>query len=344
MTSIGVGLMTQKGLGPGLAAGLQLAQAQEGKRAATDLARAEFGLKQRRAAQEAAGQNSTVEMLVRGGHSRESAQAMVSAGAAGNREALSNALQNIQPKNAEVPWSYQRNPDGSVRATPGGADDPNSLRARAQAQAEGAAAGKPDEPYNLSAGQTRFDASGSPIASVPDRSKAIEQSSSIRKEIHTLPSYKNYSQALPVYSGMLETADRDTKASDLNLIYGLGKIMDPGSVVREGELRLAQDTQGVADRLIGMYNGVMGGARLSPQARQQLLSEAYGRIQSYETSFGQDRKGYEGIVSRQGMNVDDVLPNFAPVKPYQPPQKAPPSGPPSRAELEAEARRRRLMP
>lgn len=44
------------------------------------------------------------------------------------------------------------------------------------------------------------------------------------------------------------------------------------------------------------------------------------------------------------MNVDDVLPNFAPVKPYQPPQRVQPSGPPSRADLEAEARRRRLMP
>lgn len=270
LLGIGQGLLSTKGFGPGIAAGTAYASRLGKEQAATDLAQAEYGLKARKLQQEAAGQNATVEMLVRGGHPHETATAMVQAAAAGNREALSNALQNIQPKNAEVPWSYQRNTDGSVRATVGGSDDPNTLRARAQAQAEGAAAGKPDEPYNLSPGQTRFDASGNPIVSVPDRSKALEQSGSIRKEIHTLPSYKNYSQALPVYQGMVETADRDSKASDLNLIYGLGKIMDPGSVVREGELRLAQDTQGVADKLIGMYNSVTG----APGSRHRRVSSS----------------------------------------------------------------------
>jgi hypothetical protein len=52
LTSLGVGLMSTPGFGRGAAAGLKAYQDNEGKRAASDLARAEFGLKVRKDAQE----------------------------------------------------------------------------------------------------------------------------------------------------------------------------------------------------------------------------------------------------------------------------------------------------
>lgn len=52
LIGLGTGLMSTRGLGNGLAAGLQLAQKSEKDRAVTDLAKAEFGLKQQKAAQE----------------------------------------------------------------------------------------------------------------------------------------------------------------------------------------------------------------------------------------------------------------------------------------------------
>lgn len=156
--------------------------------------------------------------------------------------------------------------------------------------------------------------------------------SSLRKEVQQLPSYKNVAQAAPIYRAMMEAAGRDTKAADLNMVYGLGKIMDPTSVVREGEIVMANDTQGIADKLNGFIKGIQGEGRLRPEARAQIMQEAHGRMQSYASMFEQDAGMYRGIAGRSRMNVDDVLPKFGEFKPYEPPAKpAPiPTGPQSK--------------
>lgn len=149
-----------------------------------------------------------------------------------------------------------------------------------------------------------------------------EEAGNLRKEIHQLPSYKNYSQALPVYQSMVDAAPRNSKASDLNLVYGLGKIMDPGSVVREGEMVMVKNTGSLPEWLSGAINGLNGGQTLTPATRQQIMAEAFGRMQAYESAFNQDATGYRAIVDRNRMNPDDVMPNFGVVKPYQPPDRA----------------------
>jgi hypothetical protein len=108
------------------------------------------------------------------------------------------------------------------------------------------------------------------------------ETAEVRKEVMRLPSYQNYSSAMPIYRSMLETSGRDSKASDLNLVYGLGKILDPNSVVREGELVMAKNTASLPDFLVGAINSLNGGAALTPETRQAILKEAYGRMQSYE--------------------------------------------------------------
>lgn len=134
--------------------------------------------------------------------------------------------------------------------------------------------------------------------------------SGLRKEVHQLPSYKNMAQALPIYRSMFETADRDSKASDLNLVYGLGKIMDPTSVVREGEMVMVNNTSSLPDWLQGAISSVNGGAKLTPETRQALMREAYGRMQGYQTAFQQDADQYNAITDRYRINRDDVVPSF----------------------------------
>lgn len=147
--------------------------------------------------------------------------------------------------------------------------------------------------------------------------------SALRKEIQQIPSYKNVSQAAPIYKSMVDAASRDSKASDLNLVYGLGKIMDPGSVVREGEMVMVNNTAGIPQWLQGAINSVNGGARLTPETRKQIMAEAHGRMQSYADIFNQDAEFYRGIVTRNRMNEADVIPNFGQFQPWQPPNAAP---------------------
>jgi hypothetical protein len=83
---------------------------------------------------------------------------------------------------------------------------------------------------------------------------SFDDTSKLRNEISQLPSYKNMAQAAPIYKSMADAAGRNTKAADLNMVYGLGKIMDPGSVVREGEIQMANNAQGWQEKL----NGIVG--------------------------------------------------------------------------------------
>ncbi|WP_051380511.1 glycoside hydrolase family 73 protein [Bradyrhizobium sp. WSM1743] len=147
--------------------------------------------------------------------------------------------------------------------------------------------------------------------------------SKLRNEIQGLPSYKNIAQAAPVYKSMLEAASRDNRAADVNLIYGMAKIMDPGSVVREGEMSIAQAIATLPQRLQAtIQSQLTGDGRLSPEVRASIMQEARGRIGAYQSMFDQDAAMYRGIAQRNRMNEADVLPTFGPFEDYKPPSAA----------------------
>ncbi|MBA9067419.1 hypothetical protein FHR71_001149 [Methylobacterium sp. RAS18] len=124
--ALGAGLLSSPTWAGGVSAAMQLASKNERDRAVTDLAKAEHGLKQRKLAQETGALSGNASFLkkVYPGLSDQEAVAMAS-----NTTALSEALK------------ISRDPNH------GRDNDPTVIRAKAQAQAEGAAAGKPDETY-----------------------------------------------------------------------------------------------------------------------------------------------------------------------------------------------------
>lgn len=139
---------------------------------------------------------------------------------------------------------------------------------------------------------------------------SFDDTAKVRHEIRQLPSYKNMAEAAPIYKTMLDAANRDSKASDLNLVYGLGKIFDPGSVVREGEMVMVKNTAGLPEWFVGTVNALNGGAALTPETRQAIMNEARSRISSYKSLFDQDAGMYSGIAERNRMKREDVIPDF----------------------------------
>jgi hypothetical protein len=141
----------------------------------------------------------------------------------------------------------------------------------------------------------------------------------LRKEVQDLPSYKNLAQAAPVYRSMVDAAGRDTRAADVNLIYGMAKVMDPTSVVRESEMTVAQAIATLPQQLRATVESQFTSTgRLSPQVRAALMQEAQSRVNSYKTMFDQDAGMYRGIVQRGRMNEADVLPSFGDLPEYKP--------------------------
>ena len=70
-------------------------------------------------------------------------------------------------------------------------------------------------------------------------------------------------------------------AGDLAIIFGYMKVLDPGSVVREGEFANAENTGGVPDRIRNLYNKVIEGQRLSDPQRANFIASARTQFAPY---------------------------------------------------------------
>lgn len=199
-------------------------------------------------------------------------------------------------------------------------------------------------PISVPKGNTLFDPiTRQPIFTANDPEANQKAETELRKEMQQLPSYKNYAQAAPIYQSMRDTADRNTKSSDLNIVYGLGKMMDPTSVVREGEMIMVKNAASLGEWMNGVINQVNGGAALTPELRKQIMTEAHSRMKSYEEQFGRDADQYKTVIANGKLNGLNVLPNFAASELWSPtvqPQTQPTPGQPSIDDLMRERQKR----
>jgi hypothetical protein len=155
--------------------------------------------------------------------------------------------------------------------------------------------------------------------------------SGVRKEVTNLPEVKRYSEALPVFRSMVASHSKNTSAADLDFVYGVAKIFDPDSVVREGEMKLVGKAQSLPEDVKGFISAVaLGQGRLTPEARQRILEVARTRMGELEGSLNTRVEPYRGIAVRNRMNPDDILPRFQPL-----PDAPPPVSIPTPAEIKA---------
>jgi hypothetical protein len=96
----------------------------------------------------------------------------------------------------------------------------------------------------------------------------------LRSQYESNPYVKNASTIASQLMVVEGAAARPDAAGDLALIFGYMKILDPGSVVREGEFANAQNAAGVPDRIRNAYNKSLRGERLNESQRNQFLGQA----------------------------------------------------------------------
>lgn len=127
----------------------------------------------------------------------------------------------------------------------------------------------------------------------------------LRKEFNSLPEVQNYKAAVP----MVESARNapNTTAGDLDVIYAVGKALDPNSVVREGELNLVLKTGSPLERVLGQMGYVIGQGRLSPGQRQKLLTMLDNRVGELGRQYGAARVTYEKAADANGLPKDQIF-------------------------------------
>jgi hypothetical protein len=134
-----------------------------------------------------------------------------------------------------------------------------------------------------------------------------------RKEFTTQS--KDFVVIRDAFGKVAAAAADPSAAGDLSLIFGFMKMLDPGSSVREGEFANAQNSAGIPDRVVNMYNRALRGERLNEEQRKDFSRQAQNVFKAQLKSQLQNEETYRGIAKRNKMPEADVVIDF--VGPYR---------------------------
>ncbi len=162
--------------------------------------------------------------------------------------------------------------------------------------------------------------------------QTISNEGKLRDDFRGEPVVKAYREVVPIMESVRDALKRPTRAADLNLIYGLGKMMDPTSVVREGEMVMARGTGTVQDYINGLLGQLNGNPTLLPETRQKIVDEMQSRFQGLQQSHDTVAEVYKGIAQRSGLNHENVVIPIRQGKPAQQ-EAAPAKAGPQRIDL-----------
>ena len=141
------------------------------------------------------------------------------------------------------------------------------------------------------------------------KEKKLTTTSGFRKEFNALPEVKEFSKVRSAYNKVKVAGEDPSPAGDLSLIFNYMKILDPGSVVKEGEFANAQNAGGIDTKIRNFYNQVVDGTRLSAEQRQDFLNQARNAASAEFVGLNDQMNRYRNIATRNKLPIDDILPD-----------------------------------
>lgn len=130
-----------------------------------------------------------------------------------------------------------------------------------------------------------------------------------------------FSKVEDAYSRVISS--KDDAAGDLGLIFNYMKMLDPGSVVREGEFANAQNAAGVPDRVVNLYNQLLTGERLKPKQRDMFKGQAEAYFDAMAQKEDRIRKRIQKQAKNYGLNLDNIFLRESATKPQAGTMSAP---------------------
>ena len=138
-------------------------------------------------------------------------------------------------------------------------------------------------------------------------------------------SFDAMSNVASIYPSMMQSAGQDDRTSDLDLIYGLAKMLDPTGVVR-GEDAVMINSNAPGMDIVKSWLGTIEAdpkARLQPAIRKDIMSLAYRRAKSTYDAYETFASQFRTIAEESGMKGSHVAPKFAEIVPFGQPQPDP---------------------
>jgi hypothetical protein len=111
-------------------------------------------------------------------------------------------------------------------------------------------------------------------AGVPSQQPTFTDATKIREEFRTNPVVKAFDTQDSAYKIIKSTMTNPSAAGDLAGITKFMKLLDPESVVRESEIGLARNANGLYDKLTNYAQNRLSGKILTPPQRADFLATA----------------------------------------------------------------------
>jgi hypothetical protein len=134
----------------------------------------------------------------------------------------------------------------------------------------------------------------------------LDNIGNMRKEFNALPEVKNYSEISSTRSAAMWKAPNNAQG-DLAVIYGFAKVMDPGSVVREGEMDMANSTSSLSSRTL--YR------RYRPVSRRATASRPRSANSSSTVGNGQRARPSMAFITSSATATNRSRPRTASTRP-----------------------------
>jgi len=118
---------------------------------------------------------------------------------------------------------------------------------------------------------------------------------------------KDFNMASTQFSKLTSSAKQESAAGDMSMIFTYMKILDPTSVVREGEQATAASAGGVPDRVWNAYNKAVSGEKLTPTQREDFVSTASKLYNSNIKQFDAFKGSFGSSINEFGLDPSQVF-------------------------------------
>lgn len=144
--------------------------------------------------------------------------------------------------------------------------------------------------------------------------RSFTQERQLRSDIGSSPAAKELAlvrphiQTIGRIAGQVRDGRNVSAQDDLALIFAFMKVLDPTSVVREGEFANAQNTGGIAENVVNAYNKALNGERLTDRQRSEFFRTANGMMRDRQANYQEIVNRQRDLASQYGLNPDRVAP------------------------------------
>lgn len=141
-----------------------------------------------------------------------------------------------------------------------------------------------------------------------DKRDLFKDTMSLRKEFQSRDIVREWNDIESAYNKLKQiTPNQGSGAKDLAIIFSYMKLLDPRSVVREGEQERAIKTGGIPDRVWSWYQRIENGQLLPPNIRSEFKSAAGELVRGHAVKLKEVEDEFENIARDEGFDTKKIF-------------------------------------